>query len=296
MFTYTSRRNLAGKLTGDSSAENLAILDTLLNEADREVITAKPWPFLQRSRTQGTDTSNIHYLPADCVKVLNITVTSGSTKYTPKRVQTREEWDRLTQSTNTTSDTPEAYFVFGKTFSFYPAPSTSTAGAVTLNYKRGQRDLTIADYTTQGIFTASYLPPADSPDFTPTSVTTSSQIVGLTTTWTTSMAGRYLRINESNTNNKGDGQWYEIASVESATELTLVTPYQGTSISGGNASYTIGQVSIIPEEFQMVPMYRAIENYFTYIQPETERATQAKNNYLEGMRRMNAECGSNSIL
>ncbi len=281
MLTYTTRRNLAGKLTSDSSSDNLTILDTLLNEADREVATMKPWGFRQKTRTSSTLTSNSHPVAPDCGKLVNVTVTIGSTKFTPKRVKTREEWDRLTQSTNTTSNTPEAWFPFGRTYSFYPAPSSATSNAITETYERIQRDLSIADYTTGGVLTAT---------------TGSTAIVGTSTVWTTSMAGRYIRIAESDTANKGDGIWYEIASVASATTLTLVAPYQGTSISSGNAAYTIGQVSIIPEEFQMVPVYKAVENYFTYVQPEKDRADKAKINFMEGIKRMNAECGSMSVI
>lgn len=280
MLTYTSGRNLLGQLAGDSSAATLTILDTLRNEAIREVITLKPWGFRQKTKTFSTLTSNSHPLPADCGRVLNVTVTIGSTKYTPKQIKSRENWDRLTQSTNTTSNTPEFYFVFGKTLAFYPAPSSATASAGTLAYQREQKDLSIADYTSGTILTAT---------------SAGTTVVGSTTSWTAQMAGRYIRITDSNTANTGDGYWYEIASVESTTSLTLVAPYNGTSISAGSASYTIGQVSIIPEDFQMVPIHRALELYFSGLQPEEPRADRFKGLYSEGIKRMNAECGAVSI-
>jgi hypothetical protein len=280
MLTYTTGRNLLGKLSGDSSSANLTVLDSLHNEFIREVITIKPWPFRQKTVTRSTETDNIHDLPADCGKVVNITVTIGSTKYSPRRVKTREDWDKLTQSTNTTSNTPEAYFVFGKTYSFYPAPSSATTDAVTIVYVREHKDLSIADYTTGGVLTAT---------------NGSTSIVGTGTTWTSAMAGRYLRITDSDTANKGDGVWYEIASVTSATALALVAPYAGTSISSGNAAYAIGQTSIIPEDFQMLPIHRTLEHYFTFMQPEKERAQLAKGLYAEGLKRMQAELGSTSI-
>lgn len=87
-------------------------------------------------------------------------------------------------------------------------------------------------------------------------------MVGTGTTWTTSMAGRYIRIAESDTANKGDGFWYEIASVGSATTLTLTKPYQGTAIAAGTASYTIGQVPRIPEAYQLAPVYRSAALYY----------------------------------
>lgn len=279
MLTYTTSRNLLGKLSSDSSSDNLTILDTLHNEFIRETISVKPWPFRDKTRTFSTNTANIHYLPADCGKVNTITVTIGSTKYTPKIIRDRETWDRLTQST-TTSNTPENVFVFDNFFSFYPAPASATTDAGLISFKRSQKDLSIADYTTGTIVSIA---------------NGATTVTGSGTSWTSQMAGRYIRITDSNTANTGDGAWYEISSVTSATVLELVVAYSGTSISAGSATYTIGQTSIIPEDFQMVPLHRTLEHYFTFIQPEEERADRAKALYAEGLKRMTAECGSNSI-
>lgn len=270
-----------GTLTGDSSSVNLTTMDTLHNEAIREVIVSKPWGFRQKSKTISTVASQQFYnLPADCGKVLNATVLIGSTRYTPHRIKTREDWDMLNQTSSVTSNTPEYYFVYAKTVGFYPKPSSATSDAITVNYEREVKDLSIADYTTGTI----------------TSIANSATTVtGSGTTWTAQMAGRYIRITDSNTANTGDGYWYEISSVTSATVLELVSPYNGTSISAGTAAYAIGQTSIIPEDHQMTPIYRAVENYFSYIQPEVARAQQAKVNYQEAMRRLQAECGAMAV-
>jgi len=279
MLTHTLRRNLAGKLTSDSSADNLTLLDTLLNEADREILTLKPWPFAYKTRMFSTNTANVHFLPQDCGTVNTITVTIGTTKYTPPVVTTREEWDSLNQSTST-SNTPEYVYIFGNSFSFYPAPASATTDAGTISFKRRQKDLSVADYTTGTISSIALAGVA---------------VVGATTSWTTQMAGRFIRITDSNTGNTGDGYWYEIASVETTTALTLVTPYNGIAISGGSAAYTIGQTSIIPEEFQTLSVYRACELYFSGIMPERERAGLYKGLYAEGVQRMKAELGSRII-
>lgn len=281
MLTYSGARSLLGTLTGDSSATNLTTLDTLHNEKIREVVSMKPWGFRQKTWTRSTETDNVHQLPLECARVLDITVTISSTKYTPKRIKTREDWDRLTQSTNTTSNTPQCYFVFGRTYSFYPAAASATSNAVTISGQAEHKDLAIADYTAGGVLTAT---------------NASTAIVGTGTTWTAAMAGRYLRITDSDTANKGDGRWYEISSVTDATNLTLTSSYEGTSIAAGNAAYTIGQSSMIPEDHQMCPVYGTLETYFTFIQPEKDRAAQAKINFNEAKARMSAECGAMGIM
>ena len=278
MLTYTGGRNLFGKMTRDSSSANLTTGDSLINEAIREVITAKPWGFRQKTKTKDTVASQQFYNnPADCGRIVNVTVTVGNTTYTPKRIKSREDWDRINQS-SATSNTPEYYFPFGKTVGFYPTPSSATTDAITFVYEKEQKDLSIADYTTGTITTTSGV-----------------TITGSGTSWTSQMAGRFIRITNSDTANTGDGVWYEISSVTSATVLVLTAPYAGTAIAAGSAAYTIGQVSMIPENFQIVPIHRAVEQHFTYIQPDAERAKDAKVNYLEGMKRMQIELGSMSI-
>jgi hypothetical protein len=61
----------------------------------------------------------------------------------------------------------------------------------------------------------------------------------------------------------GDNQWYQISSIESATSLTLVNTYQGGSTSG--ASYTIGQMPLLLEDFHDILVFDALVTYFSSI-------------------------------
>jgi hypothetical protein len=281
MFTYTTRRNTYGDLTGDGSSANLTLGDTLMNMFDREIVTMKQWNFREKTHTASTVASQQFYnLPAQSSRIYTPTVTIGTTKYTPTEITTREEWDYLNQSTSTTSDTPEFFFVFGGQYGFYPTPSSATASAITVPYLATHRDLSVADYTTGTI----------------TSIANgATTVTGSGTTWTVKMAGRYIRFTDSDTANTGDGKWYEISSVTSATVLELKAPYQGTSIAAGTAAYTIGQVSIIPEDFQNLSMFRACELYFTGTQPDEKRSQMFKTLYAEGINRMQRELGAKTV-
>lgn len=275
MQTYTSGRNLFGSLSSNTSSTNLTVGDTLINEKIRELVSWKPWDFRERTRTVSTVASQQFYnLPNDNRRLKNVTVTIGSTIYTPKECKSRTHWDYLNRST-TTSNIPEWYYVFNKQLGFFPTPSSATTDAVTYIYERGHIDLSVADYTAGTITTTS----------TVSSVTT---VTGSGTTWTSAMVGRYLRIDAPT----GDHQWYEIATVPTSTTLTLTLPYLGTAISAGSGTYTIGQVSLVPEDFQMVPIYGALEIYFTSIQPERERAEMYKNLFREGKSNLQIENGS----
>lgn len=89
-----------------------------------------------------------------------------------------------------------------------------------------------------------------------------SIVTGSGVTWTADMVGRYLYIPQTTAAGGGDGMWYEIGTYINSTTLGLLKPYEGTAISAGTASYTIGQVPIVPEAYQMGIVYRAAALYW----------------------------------
>lgn len=280
MLTYTSRRNLFGDLCNNSSSATLTIADRLMNDSEKRIISAKDWPFLWRQYTKTTTASTQAInLPAYTSHPQSIYVTVGSYRYSPKEISNRSEWDKLNE-TVTTSDIPEYYFIYDGQLLLHPTPSSSS-NVVTFNARRIARDLNIADYTTGNITTVA----------TSGSTTT---VTGSGTTWHTGMIGRYIRITDGDAANtlSGDHIWYEIASVPSSTTLTLTRTYGGTAISGASASYTIGQVSLIPEPHNLLPVFDALNIYFTSIEPDSNKAQLYANKYENGYAQMVRDFGS----
>lgn len=275
MLTYTGQRDLFGTLINSSDEATKVIGDTLINLQIKRLLGKRNWSFLERTRDITlTASTQFKPLPVDCKKVKTLYVTVGSTKHQAKECPTREMWDRLNQ-TSYTSDIPEYFFQFDGELGLWPIPASS-GNIMTVTYTRKQRDTSIADYVTGGILTAT---------------AGSTAIVGTNTVWTASMAGRMLRITESDTDNKGDGLWYEIDTVASATGLTLVQLYSGTGIVTGNAAYTIGQTSIIPEEYQDVPVLGAVAQYYKTIKPETDLAKEFKDDFTDRYAEMSTDYG-----
>lgn len=117
-------------------------------------------------------------------------------------------------------------------------------------------------------------------------------ITGTATAWSQTMAGQWINITPSNTDaSSGDGRWYQIQSVQSATSLTLFNEYVGTgttsSISG--ASYIIGQVPILNENYQDLPLYRMAVVYYTVRFPDEARAKWFQKLYDDGYEALNKE-------
>lgn len=273
MLGYLDRRNLAGTLSNNTATAALVAFDSLINIEEKRILSSRAWSFLEKQFTVLTDsTAQFVTLPQYTDRVSSVYVTVGSYNYTPRECPSREMWDRLNM-VSVASDIPTWWFVYNGKLGLFPKPSTSS-NTITINAKRSARDLTITDYTTGGVLTT---------------VVGSATVTGTGTVWTASMVGRYIRITESDTANKGDGYWYEIASYTSATVITLVRPYAGTAITAGNAAYTIAQCSLLPEQYQDLPIYGALRTYYTSMEPDTSKAQLYGGMYAEMYRTMEAD-------
>lgn len=275
MLTYTGQRNLFGTFVKSSDEATKLIGDTLIDIQIKRLLGKRNWPFLSRTRDISlTASTQFKPAPADFKKAKTAYVTIGSTKYPIKECPSRETWDRLNTSIYT-SDIPEYFFVTEGRVGLWPIPASS-GNLLTLSYLRRQRKLTRPDYTTGTILTAT---------------NGSTTIAGTATAWTTPMAGRFICITETDTENTGDELWYEIDTISSATGLATVQPYIGTSIVAGAAAYTIGQASIIPEEYQDIPVLGAVVQYYKTIKPETDLAKEFKDEYNDRFSEMSQDLG-----
>lgn len=87
----------------------------------------------------------------------------------------------------------------------------------------------------------------------------------------------------------GDNKWYQIGAYISTTAVALTNPYTGTAVSG--ASYTIGEMPLLAEDYQDLALYRALWIYFTSQVPDPNRAKLYKDLYEEGYAMLEAEYG-----
>lgn len=92
------------------------------------------------------------------------------------------------------------------------------------------------------------------PDYTTGTVTAyggDQTVTGVNTAWTSALVGRFLNI----------GKWYyEIASVDSTTQLQLVNYYQESTATA--QSYRIAELMRLPPEFSYTPLWGALKDYW----------------------------------
>lgn len=135
---------------------------------------------------------------------------------------------------------------------------------ITVTYKKSVKDLSTADYTTGTI-----------------TITSGSTVVtGSGTTFTALMVGRYLKTT--------DGFWYKIVSFTSTTVIGLERAYS-SSVSG--ASYTIGEMSALPDAYQDLPVYYAASQYW-YVNDGVQRAREYERLFLEGKKALRTDWGN----
>ncbi len=82
----------------------------------------------------------------------------------------------------------------------------------------------------------------------------------------------------------GDNQWYPIDTIVSGTTAYLSMPYQGQTVTG--ASFTIGQVPLLIEDYQDLPLYRAAYIYYTTRIPDPNKAAQYQKLYDDGFTKL----------
>ncbi len=277
--SYTTLRNLFGSLSQNINSANLTLGDQLINDAYKYLL--QKYFYNETSTTIVTVSQQQFYkLPFDFSKNKTDTITTGDLKWTPTEILSRQDWDKLNVFPYY-ADFPSNFYIYNGQLGFWPIPSTA-GNTITYNYKRRPTDLTVADYSTGTITVTS------------ASATVTGSGTGFLVNYL-AVAGSVLNLNLwlKVTPPGGDGNWYQISSIESATSLTLVNTYQGGTKAG--ASYVIGQMPLLLEDFHDLPVYRALMIYFSTIQDNPNKKKEFTDLYNSGIEMMDNYAGSKSV-
>ena len=187
----------------------------------------------------------IYQQPIDAIRVDAVTVLVTSTYEIPlKEIRTETEWRYITSYKTLGSNWPVYYFVLGNDkIAIWPLPSSNIANGLRYVYQPQDHDLTQADTT---------------------SVTAGQTVTVTQGSVTVTASGVAFNSDMATLSFRPTGQtdvtWYEIFAANSTT-LTLKTPYAG--VSGSGKAWTIGQLSIIPQEYAEAPIHWALYMYFS---------------------------------
>jgi len=272
MYTYTGSRNQFGILSQNSSTANLLLGDKLVMDSLRYLTTK--FFFNEASYTVPGGTiagTQFYQVPFNMKQYETFTITVGNIRYLVTEVPDRAFWEKL-NTVPYSSDIPQYVFRYQNQVGVFPIPASS-GNTITFNFKRRIKDLSIADYTTGTI-----------------SVTNgSATVTGSGTSWTNLVNANDLWLQVAGP--LGDNEWYQISSISGST-ITLFNQYQG--VTGSSLTYTIGEVSLLPEDYQDLPIYRALQVYFTTRVVDLKRAQSFKELYDIGFEKLSSEFGSKS--
>lgn len=278
MKSFTTLKNLYKSLSQNNTAANETLGAQLINDAQRYLI--QKYFYNETTFTTVTVANQQAYLlPPNYSKLKDVTVNVGTIKYTPIEVLTRQDWDQLNFITYT-SDIPAYFFIYNGYLNIYPSPS-SNGNTITFNYKMSFADMSIEDYSTGTITSAA-----------------STLVTGATTAWTTPFFAAastlyqnlYLRV----TPPSGDGQWYLINNFSTATTLITQKSVQYTPLASG-ASYVIGQMPLLQEDFHDLLVYRPLMIYYASINPDAARHGEFKGLYEDGIKMLENYAGGKTI-
>lgn len=251
IYTSLQRR------TGDDSTDTLTQFKEDINGTNQLVLGFYPWKFLETTDNITTEASTARYELQNSVRKLMSVVSTpdgGTTYYFPKPVEDANFWEKLQGLNAGASNIPEFFYQEGNDLLIWP--KYSTAGhTLTVRYRKGQDELSRADYTTGTI----------------TSITNGAKaLVGSSTVWTDRqpVLEQWLRIDQTT----GDYRWYRVSTIGSDTGITFEKNYQGTTISAATATYTLGEFSIIPGQYHDVLLSRALALYYDSQEDQTQSA------------------------
>lgn len=253
MLTFTTAKSTLQKMSGNFSTDGTALLVQFWNDSRRTFagINGGKWPWLEVDESALTITDQEYVqVPNNIRRIINVRqqngVDPGSVIYPIRLIFDQDRWNSILAMLLGSSNVPFFGYQQGNKLYIQPVPS-STGDLVLMRGRLKIVDLNLEDYSTGTITTLA---------------NGGTTVTGAGTAWASGMAGMYMRITTTTAANGGDNEWYEIASVQTTTSLTLTKKYQGTAIAVGSAAYVIGQITYEPETYHMAPIYRALAQYW----------------------------------
>jgi len=199
-----------------------------------------------------------HY-PPGFLSFESVTISTGNITPPLTVINSQLQWDRL-QEINYSGDFPQYVFPRQSDFGIYPTPKAVRAGTIVGNFL--PQALSVTDYTSGTV-----------------SVTQNAQIVtGVTTSFTSSMIGRWFC--QTDANAIPIGNWYRISAYTSATSITLESFFEESTLTG--STFVIAQSPELPEELHEYIPYRAAAAYYRGPRRDASRAQEYMNYFYTG--------------
>ena len=245
MLTLQDQLTMAKSISNLSDATTITNFIRDINAGTSRFMAKLSRPYDRQSRFSNLISGQQYYqMPEDAERLSKLKVPNGANSTLIRsliEIGDEEAWINMNQTPQ--QGVPTHFFVKGfDEFGLFPIPGYSVTDGIELVYEPKHVMLTAqTDYTTGTVNVSNG----------------NVSITGNGTTFTPVMAnGTYVL----DVNDGTDGNYYKIIGYTNATTLTIENYYQG--ITNATATYRIGQVSKIPEEFQEAPVDYAMFRHF----------------------------------
>lgn len=241
-------------LTKNTTTANSNLGAKLIREQIRYLATK--YYFNEKSYTTTSVAQQQGYvLPSDFEVMENVTVTVGGYIWSGTPTADRGMWDRI-NLVPYYSDFVQYTFIWQGQLLLWPIPA-SASNTITMNYKSRVVDPSQADVTSGTVSIT-------------TNTTTLTHSGTSFASWMAQSGWVKIAHSTTTTATNGDNRWYQISSVTSTSSLDLINNYLGTTVAGG--TFVIGDVPILPEDYQDIPLHQALAIYYTSIVPDVNQA------------------------
>jgi hypothetical protein len=260
---------------------------------------------LTNNSTTALSTAGVqnYTIPAQISKITSAYIQVGQLRFVPVPIQTRVDWDRV-NFLPYSSDIVNYAFIYNDQMRFWPIPST-TGDIIQFNYKAR-----IPSFSTAFLFSdtsgTAYVAGATTFTYQKGTVTPPAvgavNVTGASTSWNTTGAfplntdvsyfNLFFKISQPN----GDGIWYPISQFASDTSLILATPIQNQPTSAGGASYEIGQMPVLFEDFHDAIIYgRPLQTYYSSIVDDEGKFKQYQALHQVSVTKMESYLGTKQV-
>jgi hypothetical protein len=250
-LTWTQKKTKFQRLARDTTPGTLVQGEQDMNTG-YHMFNAKFGRYYSRKQ-QFTDVitgQSIYQTPVDSIRIIGMTVKTGvgTNTYSPpiKEIRSEYEWRQIKTVPNYASSWITYYYVLGNDeIEVWPVPSSDIPNGIRYYYQPQDHDLSVDDIVSSKL----------SPAQTCTMVNGESGVTSTGSTFTNQMTGLSFQLSGVT-----DLTWYEIVDVPDSSTLTLKSAFVGDSASG--LSFTIGQLGILPNEYQDVDIHYALGLFF----------------------------------
>lgn len=262
-LSYTDIKNSFLLNIGSTGSTDTTLINQFkINLGQRyQQILAEMGSYITSAPKTGNTAVNTQFYsyPAGIIRGDTCTVTVGSFKNVLSPIYSQTQWDLF----NAIQIQPTAYpqFIFYRHNDFGIWPTPQGIYPYTFNVFMRDRNLTIEDYTTGTI----------------TATNNSASIVGVGTTFTKAMVGRWLQVTSEV---YGAGYWYKISAYTDANTITLANNYEGDTVIG--ASYRVCECPDIPDEGHVLLVDGVTADFYAGQRSDIEKATWFNNKFWTG--------------